>query len=156
MGEGSTEKNFILHSHIVVNLSFLVSICFVNADAAVFTPKNGSKWLMAKEEVQRADYIHVEMIEHLLKTHLLMEPICVIMRRTFSKLHPLYQLFEPHCKYLSVTNSIGLPTLFDEKEYTHILFSIGNTGSIKLVNKGYKEMSWEDTNFKENLKVKYN
>ena len=110
---------------------------------------------MAKEEVQLADMVYVEIIEHLLKTHLLMEPICTIMRRTFSKLHPLYQLFHPHCKYLSVTNSVGVPALFDENEYIHILFSIGNTGAINLLNKGYKELSWEDTNFEENLKVKY-
>ena len=124
----------------------------MDQDAAVFTPNDGSKWLMAKEEVQRADIVYVEIIEHLLKTHLLMEPICTIMRRAFSKLHPLYQLFHPHCKYLSVTNSVGVPALFDQNEYLHILFSIGNTGAINLLNKGYKELSWEDTNFEENLK----
>ena len=111
---------------------------------------------MAKEEVQRADIVYVEIIEHLLKTHLLMEPICVIMKRTFSKLHPLYQLLKPHCNYLSVTNSVGVPALFDQNEFLHILFSISNTGSINLLNKGYKEMTWEDTNFEENLKVKLN
>ena len=108
---------------------------------------------MAKEEVQRADIVYVEVIEHLLKTHLLMEPICVIMRRSFSKLHPLYQLFRPHCRYLAVTNSVGVPALFDENRYLHILFAIGNTGSINLLNKGYQTMTWEDTNFEENLKV---
>ena len=124
----------------------------MDPDAAVFTPKDGSKWLMAKEEVQLADMLYVEIIEHLLKTHLLMQPICTIMQRSFSKLHPLYQLFQPHCKYLSVTNSVGVPALFDQNEYLHILFSIGNTGALNLLNKGYKEMSWEDTNFEENLK----
>ena len=108
---------------------------------------------MAKEEVQRADIVYVEVIEHLLKTHLLMQPICVIMRRSFSKLHPLYQLFHPHCRYLAVTNSVGVPALFDQNRYLHILFAIGNTGSINLLNKGYKNMTWEDTNFEENLKV---
>lgn len=125
-----------------------------DSDAAVFTPNDGGKWLMAKEEVQLADIVYVEIIEHLLKTHLLMEPICVIMYRTFSKLHPLYQLFNPHCKYLSVTNSVGVPALFDEHQYLYILFAIGNTGSINLLNKGYKSLTWEDTNFKENLEVK--
>ena len=91
---------------------------------------------MAKEEVQRADIVYVEIIEHLLKTHLLMEPICVIMHRSFSILHLLYQLFNPHCKYLSVTNSVGIPALFDQNEF---LASFSQLGTLALLSFSIKD-----------------
>lgn len=123
-------------------------------EAPVYTPADGAKWLLAKEEFQRADITHAELIEHLLKTHLLMEPICVTMRRTLSVYHPLHQIFKWHCRGLFITNNLGLPALVNEKEFLHILFAIGHAGGVELMNKGYPLMSWADTDFKNNLEVR--
>ena len=108
---------------------------------------------MAKEEIQRADITYTELVEHLLKTHILMEPICVIMRRTLSFFHPLHQIFKWHCRGLFVTNSLGLQALLKQGEFLHKLFAIGHVGGVQLLNKAYPSMSWADTEFDKNLEV---
>jgi hypothetical protein len=108
---------------------------------------------MAKEEIQRADITYTELVEHLLKTHILMEPICVIMRRTLSFFHPLHQIFKWHCRGLFVTNSLGLQALLKPGEFLNKLFTIGHVGGVELLNKAYPSMSWADTEFDKNLEV---
>ena len=104
--------------------------------------------------IQRADLFYAELIEHLLKTHFLMERICVIMRRTLSVFHPLHQIFKWHCRGLFVTNSLP-KALLDKGQFLHKLFAIGHAGALELLNKAYPDLSWLDTEFDKNLEVKY-
>lgn len=67
-------------------------------DSPVYAPGDGDLWTLAKESFQVTDYAYVEMVEHLLKTHLMMEPFCVCILRHLSKLHPLHQLMKYHCR----------------------------------------------------------
>ena len=138
------------------NSQFLLkySIHFISCpDSEVVLQTDGSKWQFAKQEVQRADLTHLQIIEHLLKTHLLMEPICVTIKRTLSVYHPLNQILQWHCRGTFITNSIGLPNLVNQYGYMHQLLAIGDVGSIELLNRGYMSLTWNDTDFKENLKV---
>jgi hypothetical protein len=128
-------------------------LCFYTGPDVVL-PTDGSRWQLAKQEVQRADLTHLEIIEHLLKTHLLMEPICVTIKRTLSLYHPLYAILQWHCRGTFITNSIGLPNLVNQYGYMNQLLAIGDVGSIELLNKGYLTLTWNDTDFEENLKVK--
>lgn len=68
-------------------------------DSQVYSPEDGDLWALAKESFQVTDFAYVEMVEHLLKTHLMMEPFCVCVLRHLSKLHPLHQLLKYHCRY---------------------------------------------------------
>lgn len=110
--------------------------------------------MLAKQEVQLADLTHVEIIEHLLKTHYMMEPICVTLKRTLSSHHPLYEILKWHCRGTFLTNSLGLPSLVAPQGLMHQLFAIGHVGAIELLNKGYSEFSWQYTDFEGNLKVR--
>ena len=67
-------------------------------DSPVYSPEDGDLWTLAKEGFQVTDYAYVEMVEHLLKTHLMMEPFCVCLLRYLSKMHPLHQLLKYHCR----------------------------------------------------------
>ena len=109
--------------------------------------------MLAKEEVQLADLAQVEMIEHLLKGHILTEPICVTLKRTLSDYHPLYQILKWHCFGLFMTNSLGLPSLIKPTGLMNRLFAVGHVGAIELLNKGYHELSWQVSDFEGNLKV---
>lgn len=93
------------------------------------------------------------MIEHLLKTHMILEPICVIAKRTISEFHPLSELLRWHCRGLISTNVNGLPKLLQPGGYMHNLFSMGHVGSINMLNEGYRDFSWRDTDFWKNIKV---
>ena len=84
----------------------------------------------------------------------MMEPICVTIKRTLSIYHPLHQILQWHCRGTFVTNTIGLPNLINQYGYMHQLLAIGDVGSVELLNKGYLSLTWDDTDFEQNLKVK--
>ena len=123
-------------------------------DSQVYTPADGNRWLLAKHLYQLADFSYVEMIEHLLKTHLVLQPICVIAKRTISEFHPLGKLLKWHCRGLITTNVNGFPKLMLPGNYMHRLFSIGHIGGMEMLNKGYKAYNWQDNDFWENIKVR--
>jgi hypothetical protein len=119
----------------------------------VFTPRDGLKWLLAKEMVQRADIQYVEIIEHLLKTHFLLGSVCIAVERHLSEYHPLYDILKYHCRGVLVTNLLAFPSLLYPKATVHHLFTIGHVGSIEILNKAFPSVTWKDANFVAALKV---
>ena len=87
------------------------------------------------------------------KIHYLMEPFCVILKRTFSSQHPLHQILKFHCREMTVPNAFVTPTLVNEAGLTDLLFAYGNTGTIRLLKDSHKVATWEVTNLKEEVKV---
>ena len=119
----------------------------------VYTPKDGDLWILAKLNVQVTDYGYHQVVEHLLKVHLLMEPFCVVLERQLSKVHPLYEMLQFHCRGIIVTNTFGAPALLLPYKFTHQLLAFGDKGSSELIVSGYEEVSWSDTDFILNLEV---
>lgn len=71
----------------------------VNGDL-VLPPKPNAppstRWAIAKMAVNNADAIHHELIAHLGRTHLLVEPFVVATMRQLPSKHPLHVLLKPH------------------------------------------------------------
>jgi arachidonate 15-lipoxygenase len=65
-------------------------------EAPIFTPADGYNWQAAKACVQVADLNHHELISHLGRTHLFVEPFVVATRRELAPNHPLSLLLTPH------------------------------------------------------------
>ncbi|CAH3138525.1 unnamed protein product [Pocillopora meandrina] len=120
----------------------------------VYSPEDGDLWALAKAGFQVTDFAYVEMVEHLLKTHLMMEPFCVCILRYLSTLHPLHQLLKYHCRGLLPTNKVGFPKLVDDQAYMHQLFAIGNTGSVTLLVRAFQTLTWADTDFRAKNKAR--
>lgn len=121
-------------------------------DSSVFTPKDGDLWTLAKLNLQVTDYGYNQLVEHLLKVHLLMEPFCVVLQRHLSHDHPLHQILKFHCRGILVANSLGAPNLLLPFKFTHQILAFGDKGSRQLIVTGYEEASWDDTDFKRNIK----
>lgn len=66
------------------------------AGAAIFTPGDGTSWLLARLFVQVADGNYHEVISHLGLTHLVLEEFAMATPRQLSVQHPLYLLLTPH------------------------------------------------------------
>jgi arachidonate 15-lipoxygenase len=65
----------------------------------IFTPNSPEwSWKMAKSVVNSADGSHHELVTHLGRTHLFLEPIIIATYRQLSSRHPLYRLLVPHFK----------------------------------------------------------
>ena len=71
--------------------------CGQDPDAyPIFTPSDDDAWLFAKSVVQAADGTYHELVAHLGRTHLLLEPFAVGTCVDLQEEHPLRKLLEPH------------------------------------------------------------
>lgn len=123
------------------------------SDSVVFTPRDGDQWLLAKQTVQVADFVYAGSVEHLLKTHLLIEPICVAVRRHFHKLHPIRQILQFHCRGVLGTNKFFINTLTGVNGTSDKLFGVGYGGGYAIMRKAFNELTWDDIDFPANIKV---
>ena len=120
----------------------------------VYTPKDKDLWMLAKLSVQGADYFHSQLVEHLVKTHLLLEPFCVSKDRHLSERHPLHQLIKYHCRGISITSKIAFNYLLAENTFFHKVAPQGYIGAVNIVLKAFSQQtSWKDTDFMGNIKV---
>jgi arachidonate 15-lipoxygenase len=65
-------------------------------DNPIFTPQNSTNWLLAKTIVQIADANFHELITHLGRTHLFIEPLVIATQRQLAAHHLLGILLRPH------------------------------------------------------------
>lgn len=121
-------------------------------DSPVFSPVDGGSWMLARSVVQATDYAHSQMIEHLLKLHLFAEPFCVVMHRQLSSQHPLNELLKYHCRGVMLINTLGSPSLITPDGYMDQLTAMGHKGTLLLLERGYKTLSWKDTDFHLDIK----
>ena len=84
-----------------------------------------------------------------------MEPFCVALQRHLSSQHPLNVILKYHCRGVMVTNTIGSPTLITPGQYMDKLTPMGYKGTLLLLQRGYKTLSWQDSDFHLNIKVRY-
>jgi arachidonate 15-lipoxygenase len=80
-------------------------------DAPVFTPDHGYAWQIAKSMLNAADGNVMQAIEHLARTHLVMEPFAIALHRNLSERHPLHVLLLPHVEGTLNINNAAQSTL---------------------------------------------
>ncbi|XP_027036056.1 arachidonate 5-lipoxygenase-like isoform X1 [Pocillopora damicornis] len=121
-------------------------------DSAVYTPKSGDNWMLAKLNVQITDLGYSQIVEHLAKVHFLIEPFCISLKRTLPPAHPLNQMLKYHCREVIVPNTFGTPALVDEFRFMDLLFAFGNDGANRLLRDAHEFSTWEVTDFRGNIK----
>jgi arachidonate 15-lipoxygenase len=65
-------------------------------NSPVFTPLDGDNWMVAKTIVNMADSNYHELVSHLGRTHLFVEPFVLATKRKLHPNHHLRILLEPH------------------------------------------------------------
>lgn len=65
-------------------------------DYRIFAPFDGELWEKAKLCVSCADANHHELVSHLARTHLLIEPMVIATHRQLGENHPIGRLLLPH------------------------------------------------------------
>ncbi|XP_078384528.1 polyunsaturated fatty acid 5-lipoxygenase-like [Oculina patagonica] len=120
--------------------------------SAVYSPKDGDNWLIAKLNVQITDLGYSQIVEHLDKVHFFIEPFCVCLKRTLPPRHPLQQILKFHCREVTVPNTLGTPALTTEIGFVASLFAYGAEGANRLVRDGQQFATWDVTDYRNNIK----
>jgi arachidonate 15-lipoxygenase len=115
-------------------------------------PGKQYQWLMAKIFLQSADLNLNQTVNHLCFTHLIEEAFAVAMHRRLALQHPLYCLLEYHFAALLVINQLGVLTLINPTGIVQQILEGGLSGSFQLIENAYKNWSFDDMDFPENLR----
>ena len=74
-----------------------------------------------------------QLRDHLLMTHLIMEPFAVSLYRNVPRVHPVFKLLVPHVRYTMAINTIGRITLIGEGGLADKGLAVGQGGHIELI-----------------------
>jgi arachidonate 15-lipoxygenase len=118
----------------------------------IFTPKDSRwLWLTARTHVQSADGTYHEILAHLLRTHLVMEPIAVALNRQLSERHPLNALLRPHFRDTMAINRDARTTLIAPGGPIDVTMALGTYGNLQLAARSYAEWSFDRAGLKADL-----
>ncbi|XP_028416879.1 allene oxide synthase-lipoxygenase protein-like [Dendronephthya gigantea] len=122
-------------------------------DNPIWTPQQDSEWdwIMAKLWLRCADTQYHQMITHLLRCHLMMEPTAVSSWRNLPSVHPIWKLLYPHTKGIMAINTLGRNKLISPGGIADKVLSIGGGGHIALMQKHYRSITFESYDLKKNL-----
>ncbi|CAH3165667.1 unnamed protein product [Porites evermanni] len=122
-------------------------------DNPIWTP-NDSKldWICAKFWLRNSDTQFHQLITHLLRTHLFMEPIAVASYRQLPTIHPMWKLLSPHIRGVLAINTLGRDRLIAEGGVADNTLTVGGGGHIQLMKLYYKSTSWTTYDLPQTLK----
>jgi arachidonate 15-lipoxygenase len=118
----------------------------------IFTPADDLwLWLTARTYVTNADGTYHEVIAHLTRTHLVMEPVWVTACRTLPPEHPVHALLAPHFTGTININDDALTDLLAPGGPIDITMSPGSDGSFWLAEQEYSRWRLDDWNPRADL-----
>ncbi|XP_062505950.1 allene oxide synthase-lipoxygenase protein-like isoform X2 [Corticium candelabrum] len=118
----------------------------------IFTPQDvEADWLCARFYLRCADAQLHQMRDHLLMTHLIMEPFAVSLYRNLARVHPVFKLLVPHIRYTMAINTIGRKTLIGEGGIADKGLAVGKGGHIDLIKKTYRAFDYRNIVFPKSL-----
>ncbi|XP_028409345.1 allene oxide synthase-lipoxygenase protein-like [Dendronephthya gigantea] len=122
-------------------------------ETPIWTPQKdtGWDWIMAKLWLRCADTQYHQMITHLLRCHLMMEPTAVASWRNLPSVHPVWKLLYPHTKGIMAINTLGRSKLIPPGGVADKVLSIGGGGHIALMQRHYRNVTFESYDLKKNL-----
>ena len=113
----------------------------------IFTPRDDYwTWMMARAFVQSADGTYHEIVAHLARTHLVMEPFWVAACRTLPAQHPLYAMLQPHFTGTIEINHAARTKLLGPGGPIDEAIAIGARGCLTLIGIAYERWTFAGAN----------
>ncbi len=118
----------------------------------IFTPSDPPwQWLTARTFVQEAEGNHHEAIDHLTRTHLVMEAFWVAACRTLPPQHPLHALLKPHFSGTIQINDDARTLMLAPGGPIDATMAVGAEGTYWLIAEEYGKWSFADRNPRSQL-----
>ncbi|XP_028397585.1 allene oxide synthase-lipoxygenase protein-like [Dendronephthya gigantea] len=122
-------------------------------EVPIWTPLQDTDWdwIFAKLWLRCADTQYHQMITHLLRCHLMMEPTAVSSWRNLPSVHPVWKLLYPHTKGILAINTLGRNELIPPGGVADKVLSIGGGGHVTLMQKHYRRVTFDSYDLVKNL-----
>lgn len=109
----------------------------------IFTPLDPPwLWLAVKAYAQCADAHYHEVVSHLLRTHLILEPIWLCARRNLHDRHPVMELLKPHFRFTLAINHAARTKMLVPGGPLPVTMASGFEGSVELLKRSYREFGF--------------
>ena len=120
----------------------------------IYTPNDGSDWLMAKTYLQAADGTHHELWTHATRIHYVMESIIMCTYRNLDRHHPLFPLLYPHLEH---TLNVNFKPLFQPSPDGSIptfgkMFACDNDTLVEFMGRGMRTFNFKEMAFPDDIK----
>ncbi|XP_059068366.1 linoleate 9S-lipoxygenase A-like [Cryptomeria japonica] len=117
-------------------------------DNRVFTPNyaeedKGWLWELAKAHVRSNDSGYHQLVNHWLRTHVVVEPFIISTHRNLSKLHPLHKLLAPHFHNTMDINLAARESLINAEGIIEKCFSPGKF-AMEISSKAYIDWKFNE------------
>jgi len=110
------------------------------AESPIFTPLDPPwLWLAVKAFAQSADAHYHELVAHLLRTHLVLEPIWLCARRHLHDRHPVMELLKPHFRFTLAINHGAREKMLVPGGPLPTVMAAGYDGNIELLKRAFKD-----------------
>ena len=117
------------------------------ADEPIFTPRDGRDgnwlWTVAKAFVQSADAQVHEVVEHLVRAHMIVEVFEIAMHRALPKAHPINKLLEPHTEFTMAVNNSARTKMLAPNGPIDRTMAVGAVGAFQLIARAW----WDEWDF---------
>jgi len=110
----------------------------------VFTPADGVRWRMARTLVQMADGNDHETVQHLGRTHCVMEAVVLAFYRNVPPQHPLHVLMTPHFEYTLALNDAAQHSLIAPGGGVDHVLAMTLEASVELTGKALTEFRLDE------------
>ena len=110
-------------------------------------------WRLAKIWLRNADAQVAQICKHLSYTHFFIEPFALAMHRCLAPVHPIYKLLKQHLRFIISINTLGREVLTAPGGSADVSLSVGHgsQGIKELLTKTFKEMDWDEFDYKKQL-----
>ena len=116
-------------------------------DVPIFTPRDGADgnwlWTAVKAYVQSADAQVHEVVEHLVRAHMIVEVFEIAMHRALPKVHPIHKLLDPHMEYTMAVNNSARTKMLAPAGPIDRTMAIGALGAFQLIARAW----WDEWDF---------
>lgn len=125
------------------------------AASPIFTPLDPPwLWLSVKAYAQSADAHNHEIVSHLLRTHMILEPIWLCARRHLHPRHPLMELLAPHFKFTIAINHGARTTMLVPGGPLPTAMAAGYEGSMELLKRSYEGFGFHRFDLLDDLEAR--
>ena len=70
-------------------------------------------------------------------------------------MHPLNQILKYHCREVTISNTVANAALLGDTTGAALLFAYGQQGALRLLRDIHPLTTWEITDYRKNIKVRF-
>lgn len=132
-----------------------IAISITKEDDNLYTPLDSEEaWIYAKLSFLQNEVLYMPLINHVVESHLWMDPIVISTDFYLHKKHPIHNLLYSHLKGNFAINKLAYLLLLKPKAFFDQFSQYTNSGTCKILKKGFEEFTINKKILPKDIKIR--